>query len=504
MFAYTKQNWMDIYRKTLSILAAVCICAGLPCAYAQCPDEIMESIVESRDFGGASIGVLAVTGGGDTLLCHDSDRLLLPASNMKLVTTALALHSLGPDYRYETRLGYTGEITGGILKGDLYIIGGGDPTTGSSNRIALPLDSLFGEWAGFISEAGITGIDGHIIGDGSFFTGMDEHPTWELCDAGTYYGTGTSGLSFYENTQDFRVAAGTAPGDPLEIKPVYPESPWMKFIYSCSTGKPGTGNTLYFYPDTFAPVGEMRGTFAVDRKPKTESASNKFPEYTVAWYFWKFLEARGVKCTEGPADTGPVFGTGRRPDNITIIGGTASPTLAEIAGVTNRDSNNLYAETLMKTLGKEYCGSGCYDSAYVAVKGLLDELGVRGYRFQIKDGSGLSRENLVSAGFLCGLLLQMMQSPSFEDFFNSLPYPGGHGTLEFNMQTVSSEVKARIHMKSGSMGGVRCFSGYINPVSGSKEDTVIFSILVNGFTAPLSRIQSGIDRIILSLAEDRN
>lgn len=485
---------------TGSILLSMCMYT----AEGQTRDDVtgaMKNVLGSDDFKGASVSMLAVTGDGDTLLCHDSGRLLIPASNMKLVSTALAMHSLGPDYRYGTGIGYSGTIEDGTLRGDLYIIGGGDPTIGSDNPIATPLDTLFGEWMGMISDTGISHIEGNIVGDGRFFSGMDGHPTWEVCDAGTYYGTGTSGLSFYENVQDFNVSAGEKPGDPVNIEPGYPETPWMEFIYSCTTGKPGTGNSLYFYPDSFYPCGEMRGTFAVDRQPRTEHAANRFPEYTLAWYFWRFLADNGIESEEGPADTGPVFGICAMPqDSLKIIGRTFSAPLSDIIAETNRKSNNLYAETLMKTLGKEYCGSGCYDSSYVAVRGLLEETGVTGHRTIIRDGSGLSRENLLSADFLCDLLMKMTLSPSFEDFFNSLPRPGGIGTLEYEMQSVPFSIKDRIRMKSGSMGGVRCLSGYIIPETGAREDMIIFSLLVNGYTVPLYRIQRALDSIILSLA----
>ena len=483
-----------------SILLSMCVYT----AEGQTRDDVteaMKNVLGSDDFKGASVSMLAVTGDGDTLLCHDSGRLLIPASNMKLVSTALAMHSLGPDYRYGTGIGYSGTIEDGTLRGDLYIIGGGDPTIGSANPIATPLDTLFGEWMEMISDTGISHIEGNIVGDGRFFSGMDGHPTWEVCDAGTYYGTGTSGLSFYENVQDFNVSAGEKPGDSVNIEPGYPETPWMEFIYSCTTGKPGTGNSLYFYPDSFYPCGEMRGTFAVDRQPRTEHAANRFPEYTLAWYFWRFLADNGIESEEGPADTGPVFGICAMPqDSLKIIGRTFSAPLSDIIAETNRKSNNLYAETLMKTLGKEYCGSGCYDSSYVAVRGLLEETGVTGHRTIIRDGSGLSRENLLSADSLCDLLMKMTLSPSFEDFFNSLPRPGGIGTLEYEMQSVPFSIKDRIRMKSGSMGGVRCLSGYIIPETGAREDMIIFSLLVNGYTVPLYRIQRALDSIILSLA----
>lgn len=483
-----------------SILLSMCMYT----AEGQTRDDVteaMKNVLGSDDFKGASASMLAVTGDGDTLLCHDRGRLLIPASNMKLVSTALAMHSLGPDYRYGTSIGYSGTIEEGTLRGDLYIIGGGDPTIGSDNPIATPLDTLFWEWMGMISDTGISHIEGNIVGDGRFFSGMDGHPTWEVCDAGTYYGTGTSGLSFYENVQDFNVSAGEKPGDPVNIEPGYPETPWMEFIYSCTTGKPGTGNSLYFYPDSFYPCGEMRGSFAVDRQPRTEHAANRFPEYTLAWYFWRFLADNGIESEEGPADTGPVFGICAMPqDSLKIIGRTFSAPLSDIIAETNRKSNNLYAETLMKTLGKEYCGSGCYDSSYVAVRGLLEETGVTGHKTIIRDGSGLSRENLLSADFLCDLLMKMTLSPSFEDFFNSLPRPGGIGTLEYEMQSVPFSIKDRIRMKSGSMGGVRCLSGYIIPETGAREDMIIFSLLVNGYTVPLYRIQRALDSIILSLA----
>lgn len=483
----------------------------------------LSTIESDSNFKGASIGVLAVTADGDTILKKDFDKLLVPASNMKLVTTALALQTLGSDYRFETKIGYSGTISDGVLKGDLYIIGGGDPTLCSRNPIARTAETTFSQWHRILSDAGIRKIEGYIIGDGRYFPGMMEQESWQMNDSGTYYGTGVSGLSFNENVQGFRVAPGQKPGDPVQINPAYPDAPWMKYIYSCTTGKKGTGNTLYFYTSNFAPVGEMRGTFAIDRKPKTEEAANKFPEYTCAHYFKEYLASHGAACTMGPADIGLVFNPANRrqtaacnstsadshggnwkacpAEELTIIGSTFSPELSKIASVTNKESNNLYAEALMKAIGKEYCGEGCYDSAYVAVEGILKELGIDSRKVRIRDGSGLSRENHISPEFFCQLLKAMMSSPVFEAYFESFPWPGGAGTLKYMMQSVPEDIKARIRMKSGSMSDVRCFSGYIVPRSGSREDTIIFSIMVNNFTVPLSRIQTRLDRLIEVLAK---
>lgn len=487
----------------LSIYAAAAIsAAGTPVQNVQ---SYLENAISGKELSDASAGALAVTASGDTIFCADSKKMLVPASNMKLVTTALGLHSLGGDYRYETSIGYSGTLTHGILKGDLYIIGGGDPTTGSKDTIAPAIESVFRQWRQILKDAGIKKIEGHIIGDGRCFPGMPEQESWQYNDIGTYYGTGTSGLSFYENTQSFKVSAGDCAGAPVKITPSYPETPWMNFRYSCTTGKKGSGNTLYLYTSDLAPEGEFRGSFAIDRKPKTEDASNKFPAYTCAYHFTEYLRGCGVECTEGPADLGHIFGI---PENricpqsdLSIIGSTLSPQLARIAFETNHQSNNFFAETIFRTLGKEYCGSGCYDSSYVAVENLLEELNVGNEGLRIRDGSGLSRTNYISTEFLCRLLRTMMESPAFEDFFESLPYPGGNGTLQWLMQSVPERTRERIRMKSGSMGGVRSFSGYIIPRSGSKEDTIIFSIIVNNFTCTSAEVNTRLNRIISLLAE---
>ncbi len=470
-------------------------------------DGRLAGLLRGREFDGASVSILALTSGGDTLLCHDSDRQLIPASNMKLVTTALALHSLGGDFRYETSLGYSGEIRDGILYGDLYIIGGGDPTLGSKKRLAPPLETTFLQWKQMLVGAGIRGINGYIIGDGRCFPGMMEQESWQLNDCGTYYGTGVSGLSFYENVIDFRVSPGTTVGSELTISPTYPKMPWMTYSYACRTGKADSGNSLYFYTSNFAPFGEMRGTLAINRNTLTEHAANKFPEYTMAYYFAEYLHAAGIECEEGPADLGYVFAP--QDDDIlpakelTIIGSTSSAPLVRIVEATNYDSNNFYAETLLKTLGEEYCGKGCYDSAYVAVSGLLKEIGVKTGKEALRDGSGLSRENHVSAGFMCSLLRAMMRSSEYSEFLGSLPWPGSESTLKYTLQSAPEATRKRIRMKSGSMGGVRCFSGYILPdaASGATDETIVFSILINNYSVPTSTLQKKINSIILLLTE---
>ena len=494
--------------KTLtSIIIYILLSATLASAQANTAmttegiQQKIESIVNGDVLGEAVVGVCARMGNGQTIVDINAGDLLVPASNMKLISTGAALHALGGDYTYNTTVAYDGSIIDGVLIGDLYILGGGDPTIASKDSIAAPIEHTFALWERLIRDAGINEVDGRVIGtSGGFFTGMAEEPSWMWSDIGTYYGAGVTGLMFYENVQSFNVSAGIEAGAPVKIKPSYPVVPWMEFRYDCSTGKAGTGDQLYMYTSDLSPVAEVRGTFALDRKPKRVDCSNKFPELTCAHYFNEWLGNHGITCSKEAADTR--LHEVAVPDSLTVIGQTSSPTLRRIAFETNHASNNLYAETLLKTLGKELRNEGCYDSSYIAVKNVLKDLGVdvsRGIRIQ--DGSGLSRQNLVSPDFFCRYLEAMMGQECFEDFVESLPSPGGTGTLASNMNDYPAEIKARIKAKSGSMNGVRCYSGYIIPSEGCKDDTIVFSIMVNNSTQPTWKVRPLLDKIMGLLAE---
>ncbi len=486
--------------RNISFAAALFCCGTFINAQTEVEglQKVVETIVEDPALGEAVISICVRTGDGNTLVDIDGDNMVIPASNMKLISTGAALHALGADYRFETKIGHDGEIRDGVLHGNLYIIGGGDPTTGSKDSIAVEVGQTFAQWKKIICDAGIRRIDGHIVGDGRCFDGMTEHPTWLWEDLGTYYGSGSTGLMFYENMQSFNVSAGAQPGGNVNVTPSYPLTPWMEFRYSCETGKAGTGDQLYMYASDLAPVAEIRGTFAVDRKPKRIDCSNKFPEYTCASYFTDYLKGQGIPCSDGPADFR--LCTGIKAGEMNILGSTFSPSLKRILFETNHASNNLYAETLLRTIGREKTGKACYDSCYVALDNVFKELNISTKGSRIVDGSGLSRQNYISADFFCRFLGAMMSSPSFEDYISTLPSPGSKGTLANNMAKSPAELKVRIKVKSGSMNGVRCYSGYIIPTEGCKDDTIIFSIMTNNCTSPAWKVRQLMDKIMAALA----
>ena len=375
---------------------------------------------------------------------------------------------------------------------------------GSKDTIATPLEQTFGQWKQLLEKEGINKIEGHIIGDGRYFDGMPEEGSWVWEDIGTYFGTGSSALMFYENMQSFAVGAGETVGSPINIAPHYPATPWMEFRYNCTTGEKGTGDKLFMYTSDLAPIAEIRGTFAVDRGRKQLDCSNKFAEYTCASYFIDWLKRNGVSCTLGAGDS--KFQTewlkNEPGDSLMIIGSTTSPELERIIFTTNHASNNLYAETLFRTLGKSLTGSASYESSAEAMVRTLKGMGLDTSKgLHMKDGSGLSRKNYVSADFFCRFLEIMMHSPYFEEYVESLPSPGGNGTLNYNMKGYPVEFRSRIKVKSGSMNGVRCYSGYIIPREGTKAETIIFSILTDNCTSPTWKVRQLLDKLMAALAE---
>ena len=486
--------------------------AGIPRTEAQ---KAIDEICATEPLRSALVGVLAVRADGDTVVAVNHRQKLVPASNVKLLTTGMALQLLGANFRFETRLGYTGTIEDGTLHGDVYILGGGDPTTGSRSESTEAIGTTFGTWAQLLFDAGIRRIEGRILGDPRYFT--DHTPQnlgWTFDDLGTYYGAGPSGLNFFENAQNFYITPG-ASGSAVNYRVQYPETPWMHYENHTATGAARSSNTLYYVTSTLAPVGEIAGSFPADRRGYTLECSNTFGAFTCAYYFHNFLRTQGVEVSGGWGDithlgeirTSLELGAARTPapavDSIRIAGSAWSAPLADIVADTNRESDNFYAEALLKMIAMHLGKTARQDDLDDASDAGLRKLGLRpdGACRQF-DGSGLSRKNYVSPDFFVRFLRKMMALPVWNAFFGSLPVPGEKGTLENRFDKAPQEFKDRIHMKSGSMNGVRCFSGYILASDGDPKKTIIFSLLTNNCTASSYQATPILDSMIEAIAAE--
>ena len=466
-------------------------------AWAQNPaQQYIGKMMSKEPLKGTVVGISVQDMQGKTVASLNEDLRMTPASNTKLVTTGCALHALGPDFRFRTGLGYTGTVKDGTLEGDLYILGGGDPTIGAKDSIAFRPEALFWKWKTLLRGAGIERIHGRIIGDGSAYEDHLEHVSWSYDDLGTYYGTGSNALCFYQNAIDYSVAAGAREGAPVSFVQTYPETPWMHTANYGVTGSAGSGNSLYLYTTDLAPYAQLRGVYGLDRKPKTEHFANKYGDLTCAYYFWKNLKETGWEVTGEYAQvdrSGRISGADFIQKDLAgkpvDIGYTESPTLGEIARITNWNSDNFYAESMMRAMGEIATTVASYDSCRVAVYEVLAGLGMPLEEIRLADGCGLSRMNYLSATWITDYLQAMLHSPAAGAFLASLPAPG-QGTL--NMIKIKGG--ERIRMKSGSMDGVLCYSGYILDAGGAPAYT--FSILTNNATAPVKEVRPVLVRFL--------
>ena len=483
--------------KLLSILTATLI-------------SISGLIQENLPYG-TSVGILAVSATGDTLVSVRKDINFIPASNVKLITAGTALHQLGAGYRFETELACSGKVRDSVLLGDLYIIGNGDPTTASSH-CGTVADTLFSQWAQMLRDKGIKSIQGNIVGDGRAITTPD-HPGWEAGDLGFYYGTAPGALNFYENAQDFTVKPGITIGGGIHITPVYPITPWMTYISKAVTSPRGKGDQLLYECSGIVPTGIFKGHLASGLPLRTEKCINRYPELTIATYFRQYLIDTGISVSGAALDINDENLLRERPGKegfeyaaektrLKALGSSCSPSLKEILADCMRRSDNFYAEAVFQAMGREMTGSIQADSCVKAETAILQTLGLDSGHIRLKDGCGMSRTNMISPDWMVSFLRNMAASPLFPDFLETLPH-AGEGTLLNCLRNSSPACRNRVRMKSGSMGGVLCYSGYILSPDGNPDKTVAFSIMINSSPVPVRKLVTFTDNVICGLMDQQ-
>ncbi|MBO4671992.1 MAG: D-alanyl-D-alanine carboxypeptidase [Bacteroidales bacterium] len=491
---------------------ALLLCAGVA-GRTTATQKLLSEYAGKEPLRSGIVGVLAVRG-ADTLAQMNRSIKMVPASNMKLLTTGLALLNLGADWQFRTTLAYSGTIKDGVLEGDLYIVGGGDPTTAAQTPCADSVAVTFAKWKKILDDKGIKAIKGSVVGDPRFFGRPFADPSWQAEDLGCIDGAGPSGLNFFGNSQVFTVSPGPV-GKAPKIELQYPDTPWMNYVNSAVTSASGTANTIYYLGTGFGPFGEFHGQFPSGRREYKYYSTNFFGSYTCAYFFCNYLISFGIPVDGGYADISPqgnirtdlLFSdVGRRAlpsDALQPLGVTLSPQLWEIVRDTNFESNNFYAETLFNMLSAKRFGKSNRDLSDDAAMEMLTTMGLRpAGACVIRDGSGLSRKNYVSAEFFVRFLRRMHGGPVRDYFIASLPGPG-QGTLKYRLANVPSEIKKRVRMKSGSMNGVLCFSGYILPEDGNRANTIYFSMLTNNVAAPASTVGPLLEDLIVSLAGEQ-
>lgn len=448
----------------------------------------------SMIYGSASICIIDGSN-GDIISEYNSGKSLSQASVMKLITTAAALELLGPDYTFKTILGYTGKIIKGTrtLKGNLIIMGGGDPSLGSE-KFPDHNNQFFEKWVEEVSKLGIKRITGRVITDDSYYDFEPVPPNWNWEDIGNYYGAGVYGLSLFDNTLKIHFRTGEKGTIPV-ITLIEPSESAMEYInYLKASGSSDQG---YVYSAPYGNKGWISGTIPVSKEDFVLSASIGDPPLLAATILTEKLDSAGIKVKLPPATVRAM--PELKADSLTEITRSASPPLSDIIEVLNHISYNLYAEHLIKELGKVYKGEGSFSAGSDVLKEFLDSLGIGSAGMFIEDGSGLSPQDAINSKGLAALLFYMKNhSDHFAEYFNSLPEAGKNGTMKnvFKDPVFDSRLRA----KSGTILRVKSYAGYFTTLSGKE---MVFSIIVNNFTGPSSKIVAHIEEIIKESIETR-
>jgi serine-type D-Ala-D-Ala carboxypeptidase/endopeptidase (penicillin-binding protein 4) len=455
---------------------------------------------------------------GDTLYAMNADHFFTPASNAKIFTTALALATLGADYRFRTTLESNGTLDGdGRLEGDLILVGRGDPDL--SNRkfpydpksdTEGPIDKVLAEMADAAVARGLKEVDGDIVGDDSYFP-YDPYPAgWNVGDLFFRFGAPVSAIAFNDNAVSVELRPATTLSEPptINVEPAAASNSLATELKTVAAGdqsdfavvrKPGTNFLL------------LRGTISVNHGPMRTDLAMLQPAETIAEELKQLLEARGVRvmggirAMHGPppqtsADGEPILAppdTGLQPAGRSLIlCEHVSQPLFEIIRVTNKVSQNLHAELLLRTVGHEKLGLGSTAAGLKVEREFLKAAGVADGDVLLSDGSGLARDDLVTPRATAALLNYAERQPWGAAFLSTLPIAAVDGTLANRMK--NSPASGLIQAKTGAADHTRALSGYATTRRG---EYVVFSIFENNNPQHGADATSTLDAISVAMVD---
>ncbi len=409
-----------------------------------------------------------------------------PASVTKIITTATALELLGGDFQFSTYIETNGAIDNGVLNGDLIIRGGADPTLGS---IHLGDRAFLDYFVKVIKHKGINHITGDVIIDPTCLDRCAASVKWIWEDMGFHYGAAAFGLSAYDNTSIITMNSGDFGTKPI-ITSVWPETPNLA-IYNEVKTLSIPNDSVWAFCQPYGLALYLQGGMPVNRNNYVVRTSIPNPSLVVAKSLHKMLGDYGVKV-DGDYSVQTEYFSEQR----TLIYEYKSRKLREIIRLTNFKSNNLYAEHIFRRLGNIIMPNEATSSASIQViKDYWAKQGVDVSALFLYDGCGLAAQNAYSAHFLNQILVHMRKSPNWDDFYQSLPRAGREGTVGSFLYKTKLQDIARL--KSGSLSGVQCYSGYI--MHGDKEYAV--TVMVNNFTCKRKDVKKQIEEWMLDIVK---
>ena len=429
---------------------------------------------------------------GERIYQLDAGRLMMPASNMKIFTTAAAAEILGWDHRFTTTLETSAPIEGGILKGDLVVRGGGDPTINSRDGRA---PAILAEWMSALRAAGVTEITGRIIGDDQLFDDDGIGPGWAWDYLQFGYAAPVGALEYNENLAILSVQPGPQEGGGAIV--TLSPGAGLRLSSRVSTIAQGGTTDISYRRRLDEPILEVSGTITMGSAALTRTVAVVNPTRFFAQSLKDALIDRGIRVGGEAVDMDDIAAellTQLRERRV--LASTQSPPLREIATTLMKVSQNLYAETLAKAIGAARGGLGTYEGGLETIRKQLGAWGIPNDAYVIADGSGLSRYNYVSAGAVVDVLEHMYKDPKHKDaFVATFPIAGKDGTVSTRMRRTRAEGNAAA--KTGSIANARSLSGYVRTRDG---EMLVFSILANDFVIPSATVNWMADLAVEHLA----
>jgi len=438
---------------------------------------------------------------GAILYQRNADKYFVPASNMKLLTTALALEKLGTDAQFRTTVETSGVLSpDGTLSSDLVLVGRGDPNL--SNRkfpfdgkeeFVGPPESVLAELADAVVARGVKAVAGDVVGDDSYFPRERYASGWEVDDLVWEYGAAISALVINDNTVKLTLAPGAMPGDPVyaEVSPATPDFVVENRVVTSGvdehpdlrlTREPGAARVVV--SGTLPAKGSARKLVLAVQEPAQHAAA----------LLKSLLEARGVsiygvaRANHDPSDA---------TDDRVILAEHKSVPLGESVKLVNKISQNLHTEIYLRAAARTVGIWKTPEELAAFPENFYEQAGIVKDDVIQSDGSGLSRHDLVTPRALVAMLRYAQQRPWFAAYYDSLPIAGVDGTLEDRMK--NTPAAGRVHAKSGSLEHVRTRSGYAETASGRR---LIFSFMGNNQAGKSHEATDVLDGLCVAMAEE--
>lgn len=455
--------------------------------------RLVDSLVARPEWRNAHWGILIVDPQvGDTLYALNAGKLFMPASNQKLLTAAVALARLGPDYRFRTEFAARGDgrsptVSGGVLRGDLVVTGYGDPTVSDHARddAMIPLREI----ADSLAARGIERISGKLVVGEDIFPDPELGFGWAWDDLDYAYSAGVDELFFNEGFTRIVLHGGARAGDPVTAYTA-PARSYPALQVEAVTAAAGD-TTAADAEATTLPDGRVVVTGTVPTRDSVViqiTFRKQAPAYLAA--LREALAERGIEVDGNP----PGGATPASPPIVPLFTTYSAP-LGEIMPLLQKPSQNQIAEIFLRTVGRELTGSGSADSGQVVVERQLQAWGAAPDGFVVRDGSGLSRHDYVSPATIVTVLDVMTRDPAFQVYYDALPIAGVDGTIENRMR--GTPAQGNVHAKTGYIDRARSLSGYVTTADGHR---LLFSILANNWTTRVRQVEDVQDAIAARLA----